>query len=219
MLPSRKLAGLIVLVSLPFAVSSASAEELLNTKPLLKEAVAANPGLELIMPSAVESITPSGYQEELKMKFKVYAAGTLNLLFATPQKKFTPPPVPCNNPHVVDLDWDVGFAGEDNSYTAIGVSFYVECQELNGTWKEDAGAFVYVADTSQSGSAWAKSWNAQLISLNILDWDDDQQDEVQVVLGSETNSQEKMKILFIDKMTGDVESQKSYTYLNVNYPF
>jgi hypothetical protein len=210
---------MIVSLALPFAASTALADGGINTKPLLKESVAGNAGLELVMPSIVETVNQNEYPTKITTKFKVYAAGTTNKLFTTPQRKFTPPAHPCASPVWDDWDWDVTFIGEDNSHTGMAINFYVECETAGGQFKEASATYLYMADTSQAGSAWAEQYSRNLISVNLLDWDDDQQDEVHLIVSNEDDTTETAKVIFLDKLTGDQESSKSYAIVNVVLPF
>lgn len=212
----RKLLPILVCSALPFAINTAAAEQFINTEPLLKEVVAASPGLELIIPSIIETDTNADeYPEKITTKFKVFRAGSNSKLFTTPQRKFTPPAIPCNNIVWMDWDWELDFIGEDNTHTAMAMAFYVECQQPNGVYKEAAKAYIYVADTTQAGSGWAKSWPKDLLSVDFVDWDNDQQEEVKVVLITESSGGEKIRVIFLDKMTGNVESDKSYSALQL----
>ena len=143
----------------------------------------------------------------------MYTAGSSNKLFATPQRSFTPPAAPiCSNAFFEDWDWEVKFFGENNTHTGLAFQFDAECRN-NNTSKEAIKSFVYVADTTKSGSAWAKSWSSVLINVDFVDWDNDQQDEVMVVLAVHVNSQVKSRVIFLDKLTGAVESDKKYPLL------
>jgi hypothetical protein len=210
----NKILPILACLALPFAFSSAGADEFIDTKPLLKDAVAGSQGLEFVAPLFVEIDNDQDfYPDKITAKFKVYTAGSTNRLFNTPQKAFNPPAQPsCANAFYDDWDWLPTFFGENNTHTGVGIQFIAEC-ENNNTFKEVSGAFVYVADTRVAGSAWAKTWNQELLSVAFVDWDDDQQDEVMVVLGVLTNSAFKSRVIFIDKLTGVVESDKKYPLL------
>ena len=144
-------------------------------------------------------------------RFKVYAAGTDNRLFNTPRKNFIPPASPCTTPIYTESDWYLEFFGEDNTHTGLAITFEVECSEEGLGYQSRFGSYLYVADTTQSGSGWSKSWPNELVSAEILDWDDDQQDEVKVVFVVESDASADLKIMFFDKVTGSKESSQKYT--------
>ena len=45
----------------------------------------------------------------------------------------------------------------------------------------------------------------------MVDWDNDQQDEVKVLSAIESGAKEKMRVRFFNKMTGALESNEIYT--------
>ena len=204
-------AGFVAMLSL----NSAGAGELISTKPLLKDAVASNPGNEIIMPVLGEfDDNGDDYADRLTFKFKVFGAGTTTKLLTTPQKKFVTPQSPCTNPQFNDWDWDLEFFGEDGSHTGMILSFFVECHDnADGFFKEDYGTFVYVADTTQAGSAWGKSYGPEAVSADFVDWDNDGNNEVKIVLVTEGDTDEKLRVIFLKKGSGAVESDKKYTIL------
>jgi len=210
----RKTLSVLACLTLPFAINTAAAEQFINTVPLLKEVVAGSPGLEMIIPTITEIDTNADqYPEKITTKFKVFPAGSSSMLFSTPQRKFTPPAIPCNNIVWMDWDWDLDFIGEDNTHTAMAMAFYVECQQPNGAYHESQAAFLYVADTTQAGSGWVRTWPKDLLSVDFVDWDNDQQEEVKVVLVTESNNSAKIRVIFLNKITGSVESDKIYSAL------
>lgn len=210
----KKILPILACLALPFAFNSAGADDFIDTKALLKDAVVANGGNEFIAPLFVEIDNNADfYPDKITVRFRVYTAGSLNKLFATPRKNFTPPAQPsCANAFYEDWDWEPTFFGENNTHTGVGIQFLAECENSN-THKEAHGAFVYVADTRAGGSGWAKTWNQELLSVDFVDWDNDQQDEVKVVLGVLTNSEFKLRVIFLDKLTGAIEADRKYTVL------
>lgn len=202
---------ILACLALPFAFGSAGADPLIGTNVLLKETVAGSQGNELITPVFDEQDNDQDfYPDKITVKFKVYTAGSTNKLFNTPQRAYHPPAQPsCANSFYDDWDWEPVFFGENDSHTGVAIPFEASCENSN-TQKEVYGTFVYVADTSQSGSAWTKSWGQELLGVDIVDWDDDQQDEVEVILGVQTNAGLKLRTVFLDKLTGAVESDKKY---------
>lgn len=203
--------------AVPFDLNSAVASELLNTKSFLKDVVAASPGMELIMPLIVVShIDGDEHEDKFTTKFNVYPAGTDTKLFATPERRFIPPATPCAVPTFPETDWHVEFFGENNTHTGLGLTFEAECVENGGEYKAAFGAYVYVADTTQAGSSWAKSWNRDLISVDFVDWDDDQQDEVKVVLAIDTEVNTMLRVIILDKLTGAIESSKKYKAVQIS---
>ena len=50
--------------------------------------------------------------------------------------------------------------------------------------------------------------------MSIVDWDNDQQDEVKVISAFETNTKEKIRVRFFKKMTGALESNEIYTIVD-----
>lgn len=216
MTQSKKVLLVVASLALPFVSLSTYASEFLDTKALLKETVAGNPGLELVMPWIIEVDSNLDlYPEKLKVRFRVYAAGTTNKLFQTPLKSFFPPAMPCANPGYSDWSWEPEFFGENDTYTGVALSYYAECEENGGGWNEAAGAFVYVANTAQSGSGWSASWNLPIVSVDVVDWDDDQQDEIKVVLLTENAGVEKLRVIFLDKLTGATESDVKYVGIEI----
>ena len=202
---------ILACLTLPFVFGSASADPLIGTKALLKDTVAGSPGNELITPVFDEQDNDQDfYPDKITVKFKVYTAGSTNKLFNTTQRAYTPPAAPfCANSFYDDWDWEPVFFGEDNTHTGVAISFEATCENSN-TQKEVYGTYVYVGDTTQAGSSWAKSWGQELIGIDMVDWDDDQQDEVEVILAVPTNAGLKLRTIFLDKETGAVESDKRY---------
>ena len=199
-------------LALAFGASSVGASELVNLKPLVKDAIASNPGMEVIVP-VIEEFDDNAdfYPDRITVKFRVYAAGTLQKLLTTPQRRFNPPANPCQNPSFTDWDWEADFIGEDNISTGISLVFEVECSESGGGFEEGYGTFVYVANTGTTGSGWAKTWSREAAAFDLVDWDDDGTLEVMVVLAHEVGNTETLRYVFLRKGNGVVESDRSYT--------
>ena len=130
------------------------------------------------------------------VKFNVFAAGTTNKLFTTTARGFVPPAIPCEAPSWVDWDWDVKFLGaDDNTHSGIALKFYVEC-EGEGEFGEVDKSFLYMADTTEEGGAvWAQAWSWNGIAFDIGNWDNDEAEEVQVVLGREGDAGETGRVI------------------------
>ena len=209
----RKSALVFAAVASILACSNVLADEFLDTKSLLKDVVASNAGTELIVPFFKE-VDNNGddYPDKIAFNFKVYDAGTTSKLFATTKKQFVPPANPCANPSFLDWDWDASFVGEGDDYTGAVISFYVECfDSVQNDYFEEYKTFLYMADTSSSsGTVWSKIFAWETLSVDIVNWDADGADEVQLFMVQEADTSERGRVVFFNKTTGVKESDKQY---------
>ncbi len=205
-----------------FASSGANADEFLDGKPLLKDAVSTSAGLELILPLIDEvDNTGDGYPDQIFVKFNVFTAGTTNRLFDSTPRGFVPPSIPCTTVATgsLDWDWDITFVGEDNTHTGLGLLFYTECfDESDGQFKEAIKTLFYMADTrSNSGISWAQAWPWDALGFEIVNWDGDAQEEVVIYLANENDvtGRAEARPVILRKADGTPESDRRYTILRV----
>ncbi len=85
---------------------------------------------------------------------------------------------------------------------------------------------VYSADVSKSpaagGDSWIKSWTAEAVSFNLLDWDTDGNKEIIVTLDyyregdGESGGSDDVRVIILDQSDGTVEADTRYRVVNEN---
>jgi len=213
----KKMLLALACFALPFVSYSASANDFLNTKSFLKDVVAGNPGNELVIPYIVEvDANEDLYPEKIKFRLRIYPNDSATRLFQTPLRSYFPPALPCANPINPDWSWEPEFFGDNNTHTGVAVSFQSDCDEAGVGYQSVEGSFVYVADTTAPGSGWSKSWDQPIVSADFVDWDDDQQDEVKIVLlAPSSGGKINLQVVIADKITGAIEFNEKYLGIQV----
>ena len=193
--------------------------ELLNWKPLLKDSVPGNPGLESIIPLInLTDADADGVNEKVVLAYNVWAVGTNTKLFKTVKRRIDLT-VPCMDPVSGDSDVELKFLDETGSRSHMIFTVGIFCTE-SGTLVEKTAykTIVYSADVSRSpgegGDSWVKSWNKEALSFDLVDWDDDAQKEIILTLLVEQDTSEDIRVIALDPSNGTKEADNKYRIAN-----
>jgi len=189
--------------------------DLLNWKPLLKDSVPGNPGLESITPLINETDKDSdGVPDKVALAFNVWTVGTNTWLFKT-EKRVVVLPQPCIDPVSSETDVDVKFLDETGSRSHMIFTIRMFCTE-SGTLVEKAAykTIVYSADVSKSpsdgGDSWIKFWDKEAESFDLLDWDNDSQKEIVLTLAIDSETSSDARVMIFDQSDGTKEADNRY---------
>lgn len=173
------------IAALLFALAmNAQAEiNMLDLTPLYKDAVAANPGVEMIHPylDYVDK-DADGFMDLLRVSFNVHPIGSTAALFNTTTVKVDFPR-PCVNP--AEYTWSeivsIKFLGSDSSRSHLAVGLVAGCFEADPPfdYKEGFKTFVYSAAVdAPSGPVWQKTYYLELLSFDEVNIDGDADKEL-----------------------------------------
>jgi hypothetical protein len=173
------------IAALLFALAmNAQAEiNMLDLTPLYKDAVAANPGVEMIHPylDYVDK-DADGFMDLLRVSFNVHPIGSTAALFSTTTVKVDFPR-PCVNP--AEYTWSeivsIKFLGSDSSRSHLAVGLVAGCFEADFPfdYKEGFKTFVYSAAVdAPSGPVWQKTYYLELLSFDEVNIDGDADKEL-----------------------------------------
>jgi len=202
--------------------AQSSDNDFVNWKPLLKDSVAGNPGLESIIPLINETDTDSdGVPNKVALAFNVWAAGTSTWLFKTEKRVVALPLVPCADPDLVSIDAEdvIKFTNETGGRTNMIFAVNVHCEESGtGEGKDAYKTIVYSADVTKSpgegGDSWIKSWNKEALSFNLLDWDEDSQKEIILTLIIDSETSSDARVMIFNQSDGTKEADNKYRISN-----
>jgi len=199
---------------------TAQTDDFINSKPLLKDSVPTNPGLETITPLLNFRDTDSdGYPDKVVIAYKVWAAGTYTKLFTTVARPVALPKPACNNPIEIDKDEEIRFLKETGGRTHMLLQLSVYCTE-SGTFmeREASKSIVYSAQVSKSpaagGTSWLKAWNKEAMSFDMVDWDNDSQKEIILTLVVDQASSADARVIAINQPDGVIKADNKYRIVN-----
>ena len=210
--------ALIALVATLFIWHPAQSDYFINFKPLLKDSVPTNPGLETITP-LINTLDTNmdGYPEKVDLAYNVRAAGTNAKLFQTVKRRVDVPPIPCTDPltGLTRLDIEQKYTREGGDRTNMLVAFEVGCFD-NSTNRSTMAyrTVVYSADVSMSpaagGDSWVKSFDREAMSFDMLDWDNDTEKEIILTLFVDHDTSTDLRVLMFNKDNGTKEADNKY---------
>lgn len=173
------------IAALLFALAmNAQAEiNMLDLSPLYKDAVAGNPGVEMIHPYLDQvDKDADGFMDLLKIRFNVHPIDSSAVLFSTTTAKVDFPR-PCINP--AEYTWSdivsIKFLGSDSSRTHLAIGLAAGCFEADFPfdYKEGYKTFVYSAAVdAPSGPVWQKTYYLELLSFDEVNIDGDADKEL-----------------------------------------
>jgi hypothetical protein len=204
------------------ASATANSGEFAFVKPLFKDLTPGSPGDELTITPLLNWVDTdaNSYPDKLKLAFNVWDAGTNTSILQTDKITVTPPPLPCTNPAYIDDDLGIKFMGASAPSTVhmiLGVE--IRCEETGtGQFSENYKAIWYSANIV-TGSSYVKVWKDwEVFGTNDVDWDDDGNNELQLLLEKENAAGDTAKVRVV-YMTygGTVEADNTYDVEYFNY--
>jgi hypothetical protein len=213
--------GDVAALTTPVAVPDVRFDNLINWKPLIQDSVEGSPGLEEIIPRVtLKDSNTDGIVDQAFMSFDVWTVGTRNLLFRTRQRGVNLPVMPCNSPVDFDTDLSVKFTNETGGRSNVVVLFRISCVESGAIVEKMAyKTVVYSADVTRSpaagGDSWKQVWNADAVSFDNIDWDNDTVNEIILNLAFDQANSANIRTIILRQSDGSVVADTSYKMIDV----
>ena len=206
-----------------FACASAivNASEFAYVEPMFKDLTPGVPGDELTITPQLGWVDNDGddYPDKLRLAFNVWEAGSKTKLLQTDKITVNTPTLPCLAP--TDIEEEVGIrlmgASSPNRVHML-VDIEVQCDDGVNFGLEAEKAIWYSANV-ETGSSYKRAWPGWgVFGSNSVDWDDDGNNELQLILENNTATGDttKFRVIYM-RFGGKVEADNTYNAEFFNY--
>lgn len=220
----KKVLNLVAGAAVVCASTSAYAGDFSYVLPLFKDITSgANDELTVVPQINLVDDDTDDVPDRIKLRFRSYQAGTYNLVLKSNQRITSVPAAPCSSPVWEDVESRIKFHGQSTSDTAwMLVELASVCEENTGEEVEAFKTILYAGKVWGTTDSYIKTWdNWEVVGSNSVDWDDDGNNEMQLILAKDkillSGGQTDVRVLYINWATGAVEGDNKYLAETTNY--